>query len=119
MMATEIERPEELRRFIRCIFLRGSSRIGFIKSMPICFTHPLHHGMKRLHTAPLSLCLRTPRLQGLSLGTYNIRDTRGFGLAQANWAVYIGNFNVMLLTKNKITSEMYYHNWLATTWCVL
>ena len=81
--------------------------------MSICFTRPLCHGMDRLHTASPPPRRRLPQTWGLPLGTYNIHDFRGFGLAHSIWVVYLGSFGIMLLTKTKITSEAYCHNRLV------
>ena len=76
----------------------------------MCFTCPLCHGVELLNTAPPPLLRWPPRPKGVSLGTYTIRNGRGFGLTQAIREVHIGSFDVMLLTETKITSEAYYHN---------
>ena len=65
--------------------------------MTICFTHPLRHVRDRIHTAPPPRSHNLPLPQGLKLGTYNIRNSRGFALAQAIWEVQIGNYDVMIL----------------------
>ena len=57
-------------------------------------------------TAPLRH--HPPRPHGLSLGTYNIRNGRGFGLAQDIRAVHLGIFNVMLLNNTKFTRDEYF-----------
>ena len=57
-------------------------------------------------TASTRRC-QPPHSQGLSLRNYNIRNSQGFGLTQAIWLVQIGSFEVMLLTKIKITSKSY------------
>ena len=53
------------------------------------------------------------RRRGLSLWTYSIYDGRGFGLTQAIRVVQLHIFDFMLLTKTKITSKAYFHNWLG------
>ena len=50
-------------------------------------------------------CRRPPHPPGIAIRTLNIWDGRGFGLAQAIWAVEHGGFDVMLLTETKIQSE--------------
>ena len=42
-----------------------------------------------------------------------IQDGRGFGLAQAIWALECGGFNVMLLTEKNIHTEAYSHKFLG------
>ena len=63
--------------------------------------------------APSPLRLHLPRPQGLSLGTYNIRDGWIFGLARAIWEVHLGRFGVMWLTETNITIKLYFHNHLV------
>ena len=65
--------------------------------MPIYSTLPISHGMDRLHMDSPLPCLQPPRTQRLSLGTFNIRDGRGFGLAQAIRAALIGRFDLLIL----------------------
>ena len=50
---------------------------------------------------------------------YNIRDDRYFGLAQVIWEVQLGNYDVMILIKTKISENIIVKTVLATTWCVL
>ena len=81
--------------------------------MPLNFSRTIPHGVNRMHTAPPPLhrwSLRSPRL---AIGTLNIRDGQGFGLAQAIRAVERVFFDVMLLTKTKIQSEAYSQNRLG------
>ena len=59
--------------------------------------------------SPPRFCLTRPPL-GLNLGTYNIRDSHGFGLPQEIRAVQLGNYGVMILTENKILDEVYCKN---------
>ena len=80
---------------------------------PLAFSQPIPHGADRLHTAPPRLCLRPPYPPGLAIRTLNIRYGRGFGLAQAIWAVERGGLDVMLLTKTKIYTPSYFRNWLG------
>ena len=56
------------------------------------------HGANCLHTDPLPTHRRPPRPPGLAIGTLNIQDGRGFGLAQAIQAVERRGFDVMLIT---------------------
>ena len=81
--------------------------------MPITFSRPIRHGYDRLHTAPPPLCRRPRHPPGLAIGTLNIWDGRGFGLAQAIWAVEHRGFDVMLLTETNIKTEVYSHNHLG------
>ena len=70
--------------------------------MPLTFSRPIPYGADRLHTA-MSTPLRCPqRTPGLAIGTLNIQDGWGFGLAQAIRAVERGGFDMMLLTETKI-----------------
>ena len=48
-----------------------------------------------------------PRPRVLSHRTFNIHDSRGFGLAQAIGAVHIGSFNPMIMTDTNITDQDY------------
>ena len=78
--------------------------------MPLTFSRPIPHCNSRLHTT-----LTPPRFwplcpTGLSIGTLNIRDGQGFGLAKAIWAVEHGGFEVMVLTKTKISTLAYCWN---------
>ena len=71
--------------------------------MPISFTQPIFHGGDCLYLEALPMRSHIPLPQGLSIRTYNIRDSRGFGLAQAIRAVQIGIFDLTVLTKTKFT----------------
>ena len=63
----------------------------------IYFTHPLHHGSNKLHTAPPTLSLRPTRPPGLNHILYNILDRWGFGPPQDLRAVQLINYDLMLL----------------------
>ena len=70
--------------------------------MPLTFSQQIYHGDDRLQTA-LPLPRHWPQCPpGLTIGTLKILDGRGFGMAQAIWAVERGFFDVMLLTKTEI-----------------
>ena len=77
--------------------------------MPICLAQTIIHVSDRLHTAPPPPRQRTPRPQGLSLGTLNIRNGWGFRITQAIRVVHIGGFVLMILTETKITNQSSYH----------
>ena len=81
--------------------------------MPSCFTELIHHVDDCLHLAPLPLCRRPPRLQGLSIGTLNIHNGKGFGHTQDVWEVQISGFDLMILIENKVTNQAYYNNSLG------
>ena len=85
----------------------------FPTRMPLIFSQPMPHGADRLHTAPPPPSRRPPRPPGLAIGTLNIRDGRGFGLAQAIRVVQRGYFGVMLLTETKISTTAYCRNRLG------
>ena len=78
--------------------------------MPLTFSRTIPHGANRLHTALLPPCRRPPRLLGLAIGTLNIQDGRGFGMVQAIRVVDRGGFDVMILTKTKISTTEYCWN---------
>ena len=44
---------------------------------------------------------------------FNIRDDQGFGIAQAIWAVQVGNFDLIILTDTNITNEAHCRNRLG------
>ena len=79
--------------------------------MFISFIRPLRYGVDHLDTLLLPLPLRCRPLfpLGLSVGTHNIQNGWGSGLAKAICAVQIGSFDVMLLTKTKITIKAYFN----------
>ena len=64
----------------------------------ICFTQQIVHGRDRLQMASLPTLHKLPRPWGLNLGVYNTHDCRCFGLAQAIWAVQLGNYYLMIMT---------------------
>ena len=78
--------------------------------MPICFTQPICHGGDCLHMATAPPRRWTPLPRGLSLGSFNIRDIQGFRLAQSIQVVYIGGFDLMILTETKIIDQAYFRN---------
>ena len=85
----------------------------FPTRMPLNFYLPFLYGFDRLHTAlPLPRC-RPQRPPGIEIGTLNIRDGRGFGLAQTIRVVEQRGFNVMVLTETKIQTEAYWHSCLG------
>ena len=57
--------------------------------------------------------LRPLRPWGLSLGTFNKQYDGGFGNAHVIWAVYIGDFDQMILAEIKITGQAYLRNRLG------
>ena len=81
--------------------------------MPLAFAQPILHGANRLYTAPPPPCHCPPRPPGISTGTLNIKDDRGFGLAQVIRVVERGFFDFMLLTETKIQTKVCYHNQLG------
>ena len=61
-----------------------------------------------------TLCRRRPlRPLRLIIGKLNILDGRGFGMTQAIHTVEIGGFDVMILTKTKISTSAYCRNQLG------
>ena len=81
--------------------------------MPISFTLPIRHGANRLHLAPPPPRLRPPHQPRISIRTINIRDGRIFGIAQVVRVVDLGGFELMVLTKTKISIILYCQNWLG------
>ena len=81
--------------------------------MPLTFYGPILYGTNCLHRAPPPLRRQPPHPPRLAIGTLNIRDDRGFRLAQAIWAVECGGFDVMLLTDTKIQTEPSSHKCLG------
>ena len=69
--------------------------------MPIKFSLPIRHGGDCLHTMLLPQRRWTPHPTRIAIGTLNVRDGRGFGLAQAIWEVEHGGFGLMLSTETK------------------
>ena len=82
----------------------------FPTRMPLKFSRPISHGANQLHTVPPPLHFWTRRPHGIYIGTLNIQDGRGFGMAQAIQAVERGFFDLMPLTDAKIQSDAYSHN---------
>ena len=76
--------------------------------MTFIFYRLIPHGAGRLHTAPPRR--RPPHPTRIAIRALNILDGRGFGLAQAIWAVERGGFDVMLLTETKISTMVYCRN---------
>ena len=86
--------------------------LWFSTRMLLTFSQPRTHGANRLHMAPpLRRCPPLP--PGLSIGMLNVRDGQGFGLAQAIRAVDLRCFDVMILTKTKISITVYCWNLLG------
>ena len=81
--------------------------------MPLTFYQTTPHGANCLHTALLLPHRRSLRPPGISIRKLNIWDGRGFGLAQAIQAVDRRGFNVMILTKTKISTTAYCRNRLG------
>ena len=50
---------------------------------------------------------------GINLGTYSIRDGRGFVLPQEIWAAERGNYDLMLLMEINIPDTVYFLNHLG------
>ena len=80
--------------------------------MPLTFSLPTPYGANQLHTALPLPRRRPPRLLGLVIRVLNIRDGHGFGMAQAIRVVERGGFDVMLLTKTKISTTAYFWHML-------
>ena len=76
--------------------------------MYICLTLPIIHSGDHFHTAPLPPRCHPLRPHGLSLGTFDIQDGQGFGLAQAIRVVEYGGFDMMVLTKTEISMTAYF-----------
>ena len=87
--------------------------LSFPTRMPLTFSRPIPHGTDRLHMAPPPPRRRPLRTPGLVIGTLNILDVRGFVLAQAIQAVEHRGFDVMILTKTKISTTAYCQNRLG------
>ena len=81
--------------------------------MLIFLTRPISHDVDCLYMAPPPPLRHTLHPRGLSLGTLNIHDGRGSGIAQAIMAVQIGVFDLMILMETKITNQAYCHNSLV------
>ena len=81
--------------------------------MPIFFNWPIHHGGDHLHLEPPHLCCWFPSSLGLTIGTFNIHDEWGFGLALAIQLEQTGSFNIMILMRTKFTNQAYCHNRLG------
>ena len=81
--------------------------------MPVTFNLTILHCRNHLHLMAAMPRCRSPQPRVLSIGTYNIRNVNGFGIAQAIWAVQVGGFNLMVLTETKVTGQAYFHNRLG------
>ena len=77
----------------------------FPTRMPLNFYRPTSHGSNHPHT-PTSSCRRPRAPPGLAIRALNIRDGRGFWLAQAIQAMERGVFDVIMLTETKIQSDV-------------
>ena len=62
---------------------------------------------------PPPLRRRPPLPPGLNLGTYNIREGRGFVLPQEIRAVRLCNYGLMLMMETETPDEAYFHNHLG------
>ena len=71
--------------------------------MPLTFYLPILRVTDRLHTAAVIQI-------ALVIGTLNIQDVWGFGMAQAIRAVERRGFDVMILNKTKISTPAYCQN---------
>ena len=81
--------------------------------MPICFTQPIRNVRDCLYMAlPPRRCWSL-HPQGLSLGTFNTRNGRGFRLAYEIRAVQISSFDLMIMTETKITDQAYLCNMMV------
>ena len=87
--------------------------LWILTRMPFIFYRPIPYGADRLPTAPLLPRRRPPRPPRIAIRTLNIQDGRGFGMAQAIQAVDRGSFDMMLLTKTKISTTVYCQNRLG------
>ena len=76
--------------------------------MPLYVIEPRRRGKDRPHKGPPPC--RPPRLRGLSLGEYHIRDGQGSEIVQAIWAAQIGRFDPLILKETKISDQEYYRN---------
>ena len=56
---------------------------------------------------------RPPPLLGISIVGINVHDGKGFGIAQVVQVVELGVFNLMVLTKTKISTVFYCRNRLG------
>ena len=81
--------------------------------MPICFTQPIRNVRDCLYMAlPPRRCWSL-HPQGLSLGTFNTRNGRGFRLAYEIRAVQISSFDLIIMTETKITDQAYLCNMMV------
>ena len=78
--------------------------------MPLTFSQQILHGANCLHTAPLLSRLSPPRPTWIDIGKLNIRDGRGFGLAQAIQVVERSGLDVISLNEI-IQKETCSNNW--------
>ena len=73
--------------------------------IPINFYQPISQGAIFLQKAPPLPLRQPPRLPGPVIGTLNIRDDRGYRLAQAIQAVERGNLDSVTLKETIRTEE--------------
>ena len=81
--------------------------------IPICLIPQIGDIRDPLPVAPPPPRQQQPLPRGLSLRTFNIRNVRGYRLAQAIRAVQIGSFNIIILKEAKITNQAYCSNRLG------
>ena len=83
----------------------------FVLPLPKRVSHTFYwstpHGAGLLLTASPPLPLHPSHPPGIAISTLNIRDGRGFSMAQAIWKVDHRVFDVMLLTKMNISTTAY------------
>ena len=80
--------------------------------MPLTVSRLILHGADHLHMVPPPPRRRPPRLPSLAIRKINIRDGRGFGLAEAIQEMERRGFDVMLLMETNIQLEAYSHKQL-------
>ena len=78
--------------------------------MPISFTCLIQYGADCLYSATPPLRHLPPRPPRIFIRTLNIRNVQGFGLEQMVQAVKLGRFDLIVLTKTKISTTAYFRN---------
>ena len=81
--------------------------------MSLTFSRPIPRGVNHLHMLTSLPYCRPLHPPGLAIETLNIRDCWGFGMTQAIRMVERGGFDMMLITKIKISMIVYCRNWPA------